>query len=84
MHGDFIDESGNYVNYNSDRKPSLIELQTLVGGYIRIVYLPNGDQMIVDDDGISKGKTTNIYASIVASTVIVGDVVILSGKGKMK
>ena len=84
MHGDFIDESGNFVNFNDDRIPSLIELQTLVGGYIRVVYLPNGDQMIVDDDGLMVGKTTNVYASTVASTLIVGDVVILSGKGKLK
>ena len=47
-----------------DKRPNLKELQHLVGGYITMVYLKNGDQLIVDEDGLMKEKLPNEEASI--------------------
>ena len=66
-----------------DKRPNLKELQHLVGGYITMVYLKNGDQLIVDEDGLMKEKLPNEEASILAGTLIVGDAVLLKGKGKL-
>ena len=67
-----------------DKCPNLKELQYLVGGYITMVYLKNGDQLIVDEDGLMKEKLPNAEASILAGTLIVGDAVLLKGKGKLR
>jgi hypothetical protein len=55
---------------------SLESMQKTVGGYIEIVYLPDGRMMVVDEEGLLKNKDLNIVASQLAGQQIVGDVII--------
>ena len=64
--------------------PTLEEAQAIVGGYVEIVYLPDGSQMLVDEDGISKGLEVNYSASMRAGPAILGDVLILTGRALWK
>lgn len=75
----------------SDRRPTLEEAQTLVGGYVQLIGLSGGRQMLVDEDGLLKRLPTNpeATAEVVGEGVlvdvqrgIVGDVVILSGAAR--
>ena len=72
------------VHTIKDKRPNLTELQELVGGYIEVVYLKNGDQLIVDEDGLMRQKFPNRDASILAGKLIVGNAVLLKGKGKLR
>ena len=38
---------------SDDVKPTLKQLQEMVGGYIEVVYAENGDQIILDEEGIN-------------------------------
>lgn len=60
-------------------EPSLEELQRAVGGYIDLVRTPTlpGHIMVVDDEGIIKGKHLNQRATLIALRNIVGRVVVL-------
>jgi hypothetical protein len=53
----------------------LEELQTLVGGYIEVVRTPDGDWLVVDEEGLLKRKAPNAIASALAVRRIVGDAV---------
>jgi uncharacterized protein DUF3846 len=62
-------------------------LRTLVGGWIEIVRLRNGRQMIVDEEGHPKNKNLNVEATLEyhssypeTTNWICGDVVILERK----
>ena len=72
------------VHTIKDKRPTLEELQELVGGYIEVVYIKNGDQLIVDEDGLMRQKFPNEDASILAGKPIVGNAVLLKGKGKLR
>ena len=61
---------------------SLESLQKQVGGYIEMVTLPNGQTMIVNEDGIAKDLSPNLKASRLAGQVIRGHVV-LCNKGEL-
>jgi len=77
--------------YMSKAEPSLARLQELVGGYIEVVTLPSGNQLILDEEGKLKNKERNIFATKLWqgtdpnlwTDIIVGDVVHLSGKAKL-
>lgn len=79
------------VTYIDDKKPSLSELQKMVGGLIELVDL--GDTHIVlDEEGKLKDKpinerATNLWRSHPSKTFwgdqIVGDVVVLTGKARL-
>jgi len=45
---------------------TLEELQKLVGGYIEIVSLANGDLLVVNEDGMALGLPTNERATMIA------------------
>lgn len=66
-----------------ERKPTLEEAQAIVGGYVQLLELPDGSQMLVDEDGIAKEKEVNSVASVMTHGLyrgaILGDVLILSG-----
>lgn len=54
-------------------------LQEAVGGYIEIVYAPDGKLLIIDEEGKLKGKPVNTLATLMwqhPSDVLVGDVVL--------
>lgn len=67
---------------------TLAELQTLVGGYIEIVYTHDGKVMVVDEEGKLKGKALNYVATThyrfgrhdpLVGEVLVGTIVEMSG-----
>lgn len=74
----------------SDVPPTLEEAQKFVGGYIEIIILKNGDQLIIDEEGKLKEKEINWPATGVFQDnfgyhdIIVGDAMWLKGKGRMK
>jgi len=65
-------------------EPTLAEVQQAVGGWVELVNLPNGDQMLVDEDGLSKRLPLNRDASMMAGKPIVGSVAILRGGAKWR
>ena len=78
------------LKITTDAVPELVELpnelhalQEAVGGYIEVVHLmTEGDLMIVDEEGLLKGKEPNKTATILAQQPIFGDVLIVSEQGE--
>jgi hypothetical protein len=77
--------------YEKENRLTLDMMQKIVGGYIELVYLPkSGRQMIVNEDGAMRGLLPNLEASNLFSrekgycNLIQGDVIVLSGKAKIK
>lgn len=67
--------------YINDKMPTLEKLQELVGGYIEIVLsIDMKKQIVVDEEGLLKGKEFNEEASRIAGQKLLGDVVVLSDK----
>lgn len=68
------------------RQPTLEEAQAIIGGYVELLELPDGTQMLVDEDGIAKRKPFNTDASLLLvgtrfdGQSILGDALLLSGK----
>ena len=71
-----------------DRRPTLIEAQQIVGGYIELVkakdHWGNIVTLVVDEDGKPKNKPANnsitqTYGPSIYGGHIVGDVIILEG-----
>jgi len=72
-----------------ERRPTLEEAKRVIGGgYIQMITLPNGDQLLLDEDGKFKGLPVNVQATALADDilhpgdVIVGDVLILKGEAR--
>ncbi len=68
-------EEAKWVN----KRPTLTELQSYVGGFIEYVRLPLGNghkQMVVNEEGLLDGLETNDKASRIAGCLIVGNAVI--------
>ena len=65
----------------------LDELQEFVGGYIEIVYLDNGQMMVVNEEGKLEGLPYNPLATMIVASkckylsgdIIVGDVLVCDG-----
>jgi hypothetical protein len=64
------------------RPPSLETAQSLVGGYVQLIELHDGSQMLVNEDGIMRKLPENPSASERAGMDIVGDVVVLVDKAR--
>jgi hypothetical protein len=64
--------------------PALEDCQKVVGGFVEMVYLPDGRQMLVNEDGIAKQLPYNPVASLLADQIIVGNAIILEEKAKWK
>ena len=72
----------------SDKEPSLEKLQKLVGGYIEVAYDDGKTQIICNEEGKLHGQPFNSDATMEwgklinaePRDILVGDVVILSGK----
>jgi len=61
-------------------RPSLIEAQRIVGGYIQLLHIPHGLTLVVDEDGRLNGKPRNARASdYYQFGDLVGDVIVLEG-----
>ena len=65
-------------------KPTLERAQALVagGGLVELVELRDGSQLIVDEEGLLKGKGVNPIASLLAQTLIVGEALHLQGQAR--
>lgn len=68
----------------------LEDLQKLVDGYIEVVALPNGDQLVVNEEGKLKGLPVNPVATALfreafpdIPDVIVGRAVLLTGRNRL-
>tara|TARA_X000001388_G_scaffold76317_1_gene73338 strand:- start:4557 stop:4793 length:237 start_codon:yes stop_codon:yes gene_type:complete len=71
-----IDTKTTYVE---DEMPTLEKLQELVGGYIEIVLSADmRKQIVVDEEGLLKGKEFNEEASRIAGQKLFGNAVVLS------
>lgn len=66
--------------------PTLEEAQTFVGGYVEVVGLPGGSQLLVNADGRLAGLPVNERASTVhgGAVDIVGNVMCLCGKARWR
>jgi hypothetical protein len=70
----------------SDVPPTLEEAQEFVGGYVQMLTLRDGSQMLINEDGRVKRLPPNVEATILAEHYgpIVGSVLVLSGSAKWK
>lgn len=67
----------------NEPEPSLEWLQETVGGYAEKIDLPDGSQLIVDEDGRMKQSDPNDTASLLAERQIVGNAVVLIGESRL-
>jgi len=63
-------------------EPTLKEAQAFVGGYVEGISMPNGDYLIINEEGKLKGLPFNEEATKICGTGIVGNAVILKGNAK--
>ena len=73
---------GNYEKREAPTKPTLKEMQELVGGYIEPLQVRHEGKsrtMVVNEEGLLMNLPRNPGASAIAGTVIVGNVFILEG-----
>ena len=66
-----------------DKEPTLEEMQKFVGGLIELVPLENGDQLIVNEEGLIHQLPHNESASLLAGQIIVGNAMVLQGDAKL-
>lgn len=58
-------------------KFTLEEIQEMVGGYVERLRLPKNEVLLVDEEGIPKGKPLNRVISEMVGQPIVGDAVVV-------
>lgn len=72
------------VTHLHGEPPSLETVQELVGGYVELVPLPFGNQLLVNEEGLLQSLPDNPVASQLAGKRIVGNAVLLTDKAKWK
>lgn len=70
------------ITYFDKDKCTIKKAQELVDGYVELITLVDGRQMLMNEEGIHKGMPLNMEASDIAQRHIVGNVIILSGKAR--
>ena len=72
------------LHVREDARPTLAEAQELVaeGGLVQLLELPNGDQLLVDEEGLLKNLPVNFEASELYGHVLVGDALVLRGAAR--
>lgn len=60
-------------------RPTLKEVQYLIGGYVEMIECREGFQLLMDEDGRCKKLPINHNASAMVGQTIVGNVVALFG-----
>jgi len=66
-------------------RPSLIEAQRIVGGFIQLLRVAHGLTLVVDEEGKLNGKPRNARASDYYQLGdLVGDVIVLEGWSTVK
>jgi hypothetical protein len=66
------------------KSPTLKEAQDYVGGFVTLITLDDGSQLLCNEEGDSLLLEYNPAASALANQRIVGDVIILSGMAVWK
>jgi hypothetical protein len=66
----------------TDVQPELEDCQKVVGGFVEMVYLEDGRQMLVNEEGLLKELPYNPIASQLAGHTIVGNAIVLEGKAQ--
>ena len=66
----------------SEESPNSEEAGEFVGGYVELVRLKNGDQLLLNEEGRLKGMPLNKRASELYGGIIVGDVILLTGEAR--
>lgn len=75
--------------HKPEKRPTLKQAQKMVGGMVELLTMPNGDQLLVNENGRSMELPPNLEATIylqeqfesVGDTVkILGDAILLTGK----
>ena len=66
----------------SDHEPTGDEARKIVGGWVTMLTLKDGSQMLIDEEGDLKGLTLNPEASRLAGQPIVGNALILEGASR--
>ena len=76
-----IDTTKLHKRSKEDERPTLGQAQKLVagGGLVELVTLANGDQLLVDEEGLLKQLPLNFEASELAGRPLVGDALLLQG-----
>ena len=78
------------TTYTRTKPIEFSQLQKIVGGYIEMITLKNGDQIVFNEDGISLGLPINLDASRIVSVdcgfpqSIVGHAVVLKNKARIE
>ena len=62
-----------------DKAPSLEAAQAFVGGYVQMINLEDGSQLLVNEEGLLKALPYNLPASILAGQHLVGNALCLKG-----
>ena len=71
----FVEDEGD--------SPSLEDAQAFFGGgYVQLVRTQSGAQLLMDEDGLSKGLRVNPVASYIYGGKIVGRAIVLQGEAK--
>ena len=65
-----------------ENSPTLEAAQAFIGGYVQMATLENGDQLLVDEEGLLKQLAYNLPASILAGQHLVGNVICLKGSAR--
>lgn len=67
----------------ADKQPTLEEMQEKVGGFVEMLTLMDGSQLLFCEDGLMLKMPPNAKASAVAQQPIVGNAVILRGVARL-
>jgi len=68
----------------ADVPPTLAKAQEIVGGYVEMITLAGGEQLLVNEDGKRLGLPGNAEASNLAGCAIVGCAILLKEKAVWK
>ena len=58
-------------------EPTLEDAQAFVKGWVEPVGLPNGDLLLINEEGVMRGFPVNDIASVVARQRIQGDAMVI-------
>lgn len=76
-----IYSNGEVLEVTQDEKPSLRQMQSIVGGYIQVVYLRNNtDVLVVNEEGLLEDLAVNHVASVLGGQYIVGNTILMKRK----
>ena len=76
----FIDSNGieTKITPINGKNFNLQEMQNFVDGFIEIINLPDGRQMVINEEGRIQNLDINDKASVLAGCMIVGNVLVCS------